>query len=120
MTSPKVIPIVAEEELPESGCSTGGEAFALMVVGDSMLPEFEEGEIIVIEPEGLVRDGSFVIALHNEEPIFRQVQITEGRWFLKPLNPLFPILEIPGPEAIKGVIIQKKKPGRRRSGKSYV
>lgn len=117
MSSPKIIPIVADEA--SSDCS-GGEPYALMVLGDSMLPEFEDGEIIVIEPDGLVRDGSFVIAMHNDEPIFRQVVISEERWFLKPLNELFPVLEIPGPEAIKGVIILKKKPGRRRAQKSYI
>ena len=27
----------------------GGESFALMVMGQSMTPEFQEGEIIIIE-----------------------------------------------------------------------
>ena len=40
----------------------GGESFALMVMGHSMAPEFLEGEIIIIEPEGLVKDGSYVLA----------------------------------------------------------
>ncbi len=117
MSSPKIIPIAADEAGTDCG---GGEPFALMVLGDSMLPEFEEGEIIVIEPGGLVHDGSYVIAMHNDEPIFRQVVISEERWFLKPLNDLFPVLEISGLDAIKGVIILKKKPGRRRAQKSYI
>ena len=41
-------------ELPD--CA-GGESFALMVMGHSMAPEFLEGEIIIIEPEGLAKDG---------------------------------------------------------------
>ena len=117
MEPKKTIPIVADTE--SSSCS-GGESYALMVLGDSMLPEFEEGEIIVIEPDGLAHDGSFVIAMHNGEHIFRQLVISEGRWFLKALNGLFPVLEIPGPEAVKGVIIQKSRPGARRLKKFYV
>ncbi len=42
--------------LPAAGHRAGvllqRRTVALMVLGDSMLPEFAEGEIIVIEPEG--------------------------------------------------------------------
>jgi len=117
MEPKKTIPIVADTE--PSSCS-GAESYALMVLGDSMLPEFEEGEIIVIEPEGLARNGSFVIAVHDGEHIFRQLVIEDGRWSLKALNERYPTLEIPGPAAVKGVIIQKKRPGSRRVKKSYV
>ncbi len=118
------IPVRSASETPEgletSACA-GGEPYALMVLGDSMLPEFLEGEIIVVEPEGLAKDGSYVVAYVNDEYIFRQlVQHPEG-WMLKPLNPLYPNLPIDGPEAVvKGVVIMKKKPGRRREAKSYV
>jgi SOS-response transcriptional repressor LexA len=108
-----------EEDLAASACSSG-EPYALMVLGDSMLPEFEEGWIIVVEPEGHARDGSFVVAWANDEYIFRQlVKHAEG-WMLKPLNPLYPNIPIDGLEAVKGVVVMKKKPGRRREAKSYV
>jgi Peptidase S24-like len=42
----------AADGLPD--CA-GGESFALRVLGHSMAPEFNEGEIIIIEPEGLAR-----------------------------------------------------------------
>ena len=42
-------------------CS-GGESFALRVLGDDMAPEFNEGEIIIIEPDGALKDGFFVLA----------------------------------------------------------
>jgi SOS-response transcriptional repressor LexA len=110
----------SEEELATSACSSG-EPYALMVLGDSMLPEFAEGEIIVIEPEGIAKDGSYVIAWANDEYIFRQlVQHDEG-WMLKPLNPLYPNIAIADiKETVKGVVILKKKPGRRKEQKSYV
>jgi len=92
-----------------------------MVLGDSMAPEFMEGEIIVIEPEGLAKDGSYVIAWANEEYIFRQlVQHAEG-WMLKPLNPIYPNIPVEDiKETVKGVVILKKQPGRRKEQKSYV
>jgi SOS-response transcriptional repressor LexA len=102
-----------------------------MVLGDSMLPEFEEGEIVVVEPEGVARDGSFVIAyidtIEKEEDrhIFRQLIKHPEGWMLKPLNVLYPNIPIDGGDevltkVIKGVVIMKKKPGRRRAMKEYV
>ena len=121
---PFPIPIVpaAKEQAPEdqatSACASG-EPYALMVLGDSMLPEFNEGEIIVIEPEGVARDGSYVIAFTNEEYIFRQlIQHPEG-WMLKPLNPVYPNIPIDNLDVVKGVIILKKKPGKRSEQKAY-
>ena len=44
-----------------------------MVLGDSMVPEFAEGDVIVIEPDGLATDGSFVLANPGGEWTFRQL-----------------------------------------------
>jgi DNA polymerase V len=100
-------------------CSSG-ESFALMVLGDSMLPEFAEGEVIVIEPDGLATEGSFVLAWCNDEWIFRQLARDGGRWRLHALNPAYADIEIPDLGAVRGVIIQKSRPGRRRASKRYV
>jgi DNA polymerase V len=98
------------------GCAEN-EPFALRVLGDSMLPEFEEGAIIVIDPGGMLRDGCYVIAFHNEEYIFRQLRIVEQRYYLQPLNDLYDTVEISGPEVVKGVITQKA--GRRRKDRKH-
>ena len=91
-----------------------------MVLGDSMEPEFHDREIIVIEPEGLAKDGSYVIAFHNEEYTFRQLVKREAGWALHALNPAYPDHPIANLDCIKGVVILKKKPGRRKSVKYYV
>ena len=56
----------------DAGCS-GGEAFALRVLGQSMAPEFSEGEIILIEPDGALRCGCYVLARSEGEYTFRQL-----------------------------------------------
>ncbi len=94
-----------------SGCAES-EPYALRVIGDSMLPEFEEGAVIVIDPAGETRDGSYVIAIHDDEYIFRQLRIYDGHYYLQPLNDLYDTVEIPNLEQIKGVVSQKS--GRRR------
>lgn len=126
MKERKIIPITVEQESGErdstlDSCASG-EPFALMVLGDSMEPEFVEGDIILIEPEGLARDGSYVLAQVEGEWTFRQLtRNAGGGWVLTALNPAYPPTPIEGiREAVKGVIIQKSKPGRRKASKRYV
>ena len=120
MTAPKkIIPVAAAAPAP-SACEEDAEAFALMVLGDSMAPEFVEGEIVIIEPSGEARDGSFVLARADDEWIFRQLRRDGDGWLLAPLNPAYPTARIDGLAAVRGVIIQKSKPGRRKATKRYV
>lgn len=122
MAQKRIIPIIPQSAGPEiadetSACSSA-EPYALMVLGDSMLPEFAEGEVIIVEPEGVARDGAYVIALHDDEHILRQLVRRDGRWLLHPLNPRYPDAGIADLSAVKGVVIQKSRPGSRRSRRS--
>jgi DNA polymerase V len=103
----------------EAGCG-GGESFALRVLGQSMAPEFAEGEIIIIEPEGLARDGSYVLAWVADEWTFRQLCRRGGGWVLHALNPDFADIALDDLSAVHGVIIQKASPGRRRASRRYI
>jgi SOS-response transcriptional repressor LexA len=117
MSDKKTIPI--EPMIEPSNCA-GAEPFALMVLDDMMQPEFLHGEIIVCEPEGVARDGSFVVAKLGAEYYFRQLQIDDGRWRISALNPAYPSIDLQGPEDVIAVVILKKKPGRRKEQKSYI
>ncbi len=105
---------------PSAGGCGGGESFALMVVGESMAPEFRNGEIIIIEPEGLAIDGSYVLACLDGEWTFRQLVRAAPGWRLRAVNPAFPELPIADLAPIKGVITQAAQPGRRRATRRYV
>ena len=101
-----------------TGCSAA-EPFALRVLGDMMEPEFEHGCIIVIDPEGLVKDGCFVVAHHNNEFYFRQLVMDGERFLLKCLNHAYDeVVEISGLDDIHGVVSQKAAK-RRRDHKHY-
>ncbi len=117
------IPVVTantDEKASASSNCDGNELVALMVLGDSMEPEFIEGEIIVIQMGAPATDGSYVIGTLKEECILRQLKCdANGGWLLHPLNPAYPDAAIPGLETIKGVVTHKKKPGSRKSVKFY-
>jgi DNA polymerase V len=96
-----------------SSCGAS-EPFALRVLGDDMLPEFQHGHIIIIDPGGTVKNGCFVVATTNDEYIFRQLFIEGERFVLRALQPgLDEILLVNGIADIVGVVSQRS--GRRRS-----
>ena len=103
-----------------AGDCAGAEPFALMVLGDAMAPEFVEGEIIVVEPEGHATDGAFVVAEIEGGWTMRQLVRCATGWQLRALNPAYADQTLPDLSAIHGVIIQKAVPGRRRLTKHYI
>ena len=80
------------------GCSR--ESFGLRIRGESMLPEFREGDIVIIDPEICPRAGDFVVVRSLKgllpEAAFKQYAVTgidsHGREIFeaRSLNPLFP------------------------------
>ena len=117
--SPAVGLAEAPIEPTVGGCG-GGESFALRVLGQSMTPEFAEGEIIVIEPDGALHDGSFVLAQSAGEWTFRQLARAGDAWLLRALNPAYADQPLPDLKEVHGVVIQKCVPGRRRLTKHYI
>lgn len=102
-----------------SGACTQDELFALQVLGDSMAPEFLHGHVIVVDPAGVLNHGSFVVALHQGEHIFRQYRVEGGRRLLAALNPAYPELAMGEADSISGVVV-KRAARRRRDCKYYV
>lgn len=109
----------ASQVQDDDGCS-GAEAFALRVIGQSMAPEFQEGEVILIEPDGALRDGCYVLAHADGEYTFRQLQQRGEAWWLHPLNPAWPDQKLPDLSAVRGRVIQAAVPGRRKLTRHYV
>jgi SOS-response transcriptional repressor LexA len=100
-----------------SGCAEN-ELFALRVLGDSMEPEFKEGQVVVVEPGQHLQSGCFVIARHEGEYLLRRLVQEDSQWQLEPLNDRYPTLAVSGPAAIRGRVTQRA--GRRRKErKSY-
>lgn len=78
--------------------------FALRVVGDSMEPKFQEGMILIVEPEMEPNPGDFVIARNgNNETTFKQLIKDGSDWYLKPMNERYPIKPL-GDSTIIGVV----------------
>ncbi len=78
--------------------------FALRVQGDSMEPRFTEGMLLIVEPELDPQPGDYVIVKNgSEETTFKQLIKDGADWYLKPLNPRYPIRAL-GKDTIVGVV----------------
>ncbi len=89
------------------------EPFALRVIGDDMLPEFEDGNIVIVDPGGLVKSGCYVVAKVGEDTLLRQLHIDSSSYRLTALQAGVTELVLEnGLNDIVGVISQRS--GRRR------
>jgi len=105
----------------ESGCG-GSEPVALQIVDDSMEPEFKKGNIIVIDSSGVIEHECYVVANVENGPIFRQLLIEAGRYFIQPLNEAYmhERREITK-DAIHARVVQQAGPkGKRKDRKHYL
>jgi len=68
----------------------GRNVFALRVNGDSMEPEFHDGEILTVNPHAEALPGDFIVVKNGEgETTFKQLKHYGTNWVLHPLNPKY-------------------------------
>ncbi len=81
--------------------------YALRVEGDSMEPRFPSGAVLIVEPEAEPKNGSFVIVRQNgSDATFKQLIHDGGVWYLKPVNPRYPIMQLGSDAVLCGVVKQ--------------
>lgn len=101
------MPVGYSDEWVECTVQVKDHTFALRVEGDSMEPKFEEGCILVVEPDLEARPGDYVIAKNGDnEATFKQLVRDGGVYMLKPLNPRYPIRPLADAKII-GVVVQR-------------
>ncbi|WP_256384390.1 LexA family protein [Photobacterium toruni] len=91
--------------------------FGLRIRGNSMLPRFENDDLIFIDPTQITPDsGKFVVAQLDDsnEATFKQLEVIDGKRFLRALNPDYPpemrYVKINGNCHIVGTVISHVKP----------
>ncbi len=69
---------------------TGPNAFGLRVEGDSMLPRFMPGDIVVVDPAVRCDNGSICVVWVNGDVSLKQFWEKEGEIVLRPMNDRYP------------------------------
>lgn len=62
-------------------------AYALKILGDSMAPKYEEGEIVIVDPVKPYESGDYaVVRLKTGEVMLKKVSIMDGHIILSSIN----------------------------------
>ena len=93
----------------------GPQAFAMRIRGDSMLPQFKEGDKVIIDPDVAPHPGDFVVAVNGGDAVFKQYrdrgrnELGQEVFELTPLNQLYPTIRSDiTPMRIVGTMIEHR------------
>ncbi len=89
------MPILAVEN-QEGYLSWDGDesCFALRVRGDSMINAgILDGDLVVVRPQKAADDGQTVVAMIDDEATVKTLRRKNGKVWLQPENPAYPIIE---------------------------
>lgn len=109
--------IVDWEEIPASMCSGGRQYFGLLVKGDSMYPEYMEGDTIIVRKTPTFESGDVcVVYVNGYDATLKRVKVDEnGAWTLIPRNPEYPPKTYTAeevqtvPVSIAGVVVELRR-----------
>ena len=94
--------IVDTEEITEDMLKGDREYFGLKIKGDSMYPEYLDGDIIILEKVADAESGSdCVVMVNGEDGTFKRIYKTESGLILQPLNSTYQPLNFTNDEIIK-------------------
>ena len=105
------------EEIPASMCTGGKEYFALEVKGDSMWPDYLEGDVVIVRKSPTCESGNVcVVHVNGYDATLKQVRIGEdGSLSIIPKNQSYPprtfsreeVLSLP--VSIAGVVMELRR-----------
>lgn len=110
--------VVDWEELPQSMAKGGKEYFALRVSGDSMWPEYLDGDVVIVRRAQICTSGDVcVVYVNGYDATLKEVKLDEaaGTLTIVPRNPSYPprtftrqeIQELP--VTIAGVVVELRR-----------
>ncbi|MBL0349633.1 MAG: transcriptional repressor LexA [Elusimicrobia bacterium] len=67
--------------------------FALRVKGDSMFPEINDGDVVLVQSTSVAQNGEVVVAtVDDNEATVKRLRRAGGDVYLQPANPAYPII----------------------------
>ncbi len=115
-----VTDVVEELELDTRLSSSGYDYFGLLVTGDSMYPEYRDGDIVILRVQSTAETGDDVVAyIGGSDATLKRLTVTENGIQLRPLNPDYAarsftrqeVLSLP--VTIAGVVVEQRRTRRR-------
>ncbi|MFM5696084.1 LexA family protein [Aeromonas veronii] len=112
-------------EYVSAGGEIGPYGFGLWLRGDSMLPQFKEGDLIIVDPDESPQPGDYVVAMNgSDEATFKKYRprgIDENGqevFELVPLNDDYPTMHSDRQHIqIIGVMVEHRSYRKRQTGR---
>lgn len=108
--------IVDEIELDARMAGDGYDYFALLVTGDSMLPEYRDGDVVVVRMQSTAETGDDVVAyIDGAAATLKRLTLTTAGLQLRPLNTSYPVHSFThaqvaaGKVTIAGVVVEQRR-----------
>ena len=115
-----VTDVIEEIELSGHSVQDGYDYFGLLVTGDSMFPEYLDGDIVILRVQQTAETGDDVVAyIGNADATLKRLTVTENGIQLRPLNPAYEIRSFSNdeirtlPVTIAGIVIEQRRTRRR-------
>lgn len=109
--------IVDWEEIPAAMTAGGREYFALQVTGDSMWPDYLEGDVVIVRKSPICESGDVcVVYVNGYDATLKQVKLSEdGSLTIVPKNQSYPprtfspqeVRELP--VSIAGIVVELRR-----------
>lgn len=109
------------EEIPRDWTRGGKEYFALRITGNSMEPDYRDGDVLIIRRQDDCESGDdCAVMVNGDDATFKRVRKSERGVSLTPLNPAYETLFYTNEEAnelpvrILGVVVELRRSLRSR------
>lgn len=94
--------IIDYEPISKSSLIQGEDYVFLNVVGDSMYPKFEEGDLVLVRCQTSVDSGSFaVVIIDGEDGVIKKLVYDKDWIELQSVNPMYPPRRFEGKDMLR-------------------
>ncbi len=94
--------IIDYEPISKNSLTQGEDYVFLNVVGDSMYPKFEEGDLVLVRCQTSVDSGSFaVVIIDGEDGVIKKVVYDKDWIELQSINPMYPPRRFEGKDVLR-------------------
>lgn len=108
--------IIDEIDLDSELAEDGNTYFALYIQGDSMYPEYREGDVVIIRAQETAETGDDVVAyIGGTDATFKRLMLMRDGLRLCPINPQYPTRTFTGreveslPVTVGGIAIELRR-----------
>ena len=108
------------EELSPDMLRGGKEYFALAIKGDSMMPEYRDGDVLILRKQDSCETGDdCAVMVNGDDATFKRVRRSEKGITLQPLNPAYDPMFFSNEEIISlpvriiGVVVEIRRKIKR-------